>query len=840
MKQRKKRTIAAWLMAIVMVFSIVMVPGGVAKAEAPTDTSQYVEILLRGARSIEISDNAATITYQNGKATVIGNDMASAVNDTWDYGDGNIGTMHILYTKNTNLTFTIIPDEGYTAYYYEDGQQKEVTENTYSLSDLKTKSEDENGCEVEFVFEDGNRGDPGNDGGDHNEDYEDITVNVTFTNTQGEVLINGYRTPEGPSYSGTLTKAGYTDSSKTNKIVINTSFGEYAVSKVTINETEYDFDPNGIDVPGASQYTITTTGDPGIPIPRTIIWVNPDYTPVDEEDAEWVSMFTIGHGYARAIAVYDESGKQLSANEYINDRSDEYGLEKGFGWLQTYPGYKVVFEFVPEYGYQLTGITINEQPMDASNIMNRFEFTMPNAGNIHFGATFTKTDDVVKSNTDKVSDGSISIGGGELDGGTARLSVSDVTLSAAQIGNFATAASGYDVASYLDIDLEQIFYKGKSDADDVWANDIEELNNDATITLTLADGVDGDEIVIVHEKHDGTYEIIPATYNATSNTITFKTSSFSNYAIASKSSGLTDAEKKAAADKTAADTVTNAINALPLSTSVTTTNQNAITSAKAAYDALTADQKALISADTLKKLTDAEKALTAAKKAEEDAKKAAEQPKATETGGTVTNTDSSSGSTTAAYTVSVKSSAAGQTGEVTYTGDSNTKATSVVIPDTIRGSDGVTYKVTRIADNALSGNKKVTKVTIGENVTEIGKNAFKNCAKLKTVSVKSSSITKIGESAFYGDKVLTTIDLSKSKVATIGKNAFSGCKKLKIIKMNGNNLKSVGKNAFRNIEKKAKITIYARNKSIYNKIVKKIENAGAGKAKAKFSFKKKK
>jgi len=61
--------------------------------------------------------------------------------------------------------------------------------------------------------------------------------------------------------------------------------------------------------------------------------------------------------------------------------------------------------------------------------------------------------------------------------------------------------------------------------------------------------------------------------------------------------------------------VNEAINALPASGKVTTADKAAIKAARAAYDALTAEQKAKISADTLKKLTDAEAALAAAENA---------------------------------------------------------------------------------------------------------------------------------------------------------------------------------------------------------------------------------
>ncbi len=81
-------------------------------------------------------------------------------------------------------------------------------------------------------------------------------------------------------------------------------------------------------------------------------------------------------------------------------------------------------------------------------------------------------------------------------------------------------------------------------------------------------------------------------------------------------------EKKEADDTAAADAVAEKINALPASDKIATTDKEAIEAARKAYDALTADQKAKVSAETLKKLEEAEKALAAAeKKAADDAKK---------------------------------------------------------------------------------------------------------------------------------------------------------------------------------------------------------------------------
>ena len=80
-------------------------------------------------------------------------------------------------------------------------------------------------------------------------------------------------------------------------------------------------------------------------------------------------------------------------------------------------------------------------------------------------------------------------------------------------------------------------------------------------------------------------------------------------------------DNKGKEDKTASDSVVTAINALPAT--VATTDETSITAARTAYDKLTADQKKLVGADVLKKLTDAEAALAQAKinKAAEDAAK---------------------------------------------------------------------------------------------------------------------------------------------------------------------------------------------------------------------------
>ncbi len=62
--------------------------------------------------------------------------------------------------------------------------------------------------------------------------------------------------------------------------------------------------------------------------------------------------------------------------------------------------------------------------------------------------------------------------------------------------------------------------------------------------------------------------------------------------------------------------------------------------------------------------------------------------------------------------------------------------------------------------------------------------------------------------------------LGLSRVRSIGKNAFKNCKKLKSIQIKGNALKTVGKNAFKGIHAKAKIKVPKKQLKAYKKLLK--------------------
>ena len=156
---------------------------------------------------------------------------------------------------------------------------------------------------------------------------------------------------------------------------------------------------------------------------------------------------------------------------------------------------------------------------------------------------------------------------------------------------------------------------------------------------------------------------------------------------------------------------------------------------------------------------------------------------------------------------------------VEYVKTTNTKATSITIPQKVEKA-GVMYTVTAVTDSAFKNNRKIQKVTIGNNVVTIGKYAFKGCTKLKKLSI-GKNVTTIENQAFSGCTALTAVVIPE-KVKKIGIQAFCGDKKLKTITIKTKKLtaKTVGKKAFSGIYAKAVVKVPKSKLNAYKKLLK--------------------
>ena len=349
---------------------------------------------------------------------------------------------------------------------------------------------------------------------------QDIEIEGIYNGFGMEISLNDLRVGTEAANIKSIAK-GYTTGKIKNKITIQLAYGDGKIGSVCING-KYMTLANGttdraeFEVEPAKKYEIIVTkSKDNSNVPKTMIWDSDKTNNPSIKDNELLKNGTI-----EILDIKDSSGNSVGLDNVKQD------LDKNNGWASIVPGSKVILRLKPNYGYQLTSITINDKKLEAGEEQSTFEYIMPDT-NVHISGIFEKVDDKVNTKSDKVKNGVIELNEKEIDTGTVVLSVEDINLSKEQISNFEKNANGYHISSYLNINLSQVIYKGNQE--NIWKNELRELNNPAKITLKLEDGIDGNEVVIVHEKHDGTYEIIPTTYNSETNTITFSTTSFSNY-----------------------------------------------------------------------------------------------------------------------------------------------------------------------------------------------------------------------------------------------------------------------------------------------------------------------
>lgn len=153
--------------------------------------------------------------------------------------------------------------------------------------------------------------------------------------------------------------------------------------------------------------------------------------------------------------------------------------------------------------------------------------------------------------------------------------------------------------------------------------------------------------------------------------------------------------------------------------------------------------------------------------------------------------------------------------EVCVTG-LKTKMSTVQIPASV-SINGSSYQVTSVGQKAFYGNKKITGVVIGNNVTKIGKQAFGQCENLKTVRF-GKKVDTISGSAFANCGKLTGFTLPAS-LKRIDAKAFYKCASVKTVKINSKKIESVGQKAMM-INKKVTIKLPEKYAKKYQKLLK--------------------
>ena len=241
---------------------------------------------------------------------------------------------------------------------------------------------------------------------------------------------------------------------------------------------------------------------------RTITWAYDRQTYGEDAYLE--------HGKAQVVAV--EGVYDLYSIPFANNPGDEKG-----GHIAVEAGKQVTVRLTPDYGYQLTGVTLNGGVTLAPQAeVSTFTFTMPDT-NVHFKGIFTQTSDEINTSATKVSSASVENGANAAPSGNLRLTVEDsdanTTNALAQVENAVSAEA-------VNLTLDQIVSKGDGTN---WENPVTQFDQPVKMKLQVADydTVAGYEVV---REHNG--NLTKLTTSVSENgTLTFETNQFSTYFI---------------------------------------------------------------------------------------------------------------------------------------------------------------------------------------------------------------------------------------------------------------------------------------------------------------------
>ncbi len=112
--------------------------------------------------------------------------------------------------------------------------------------------------------------------------------------------------------------------------------------------------------------------------------------------------------------------------------------------------------------------------------------------------------------------------------------------------------------------------------------------------------------------------------------------------------------------------------------------------------------------------------------------------------------------------------------------DSRKCSGNVVVPSAVTIPGAGKKKVTVLNGSSFVGNNKITSVTLPDTITKIEDGAFRDCEKLKSVTIRSKKLKKIPAKCFENCNKLKTIKLYTTKLKSVDKSALTGVKKITV------------------------------------------------------------
>ena len=317
--------------------------------------------------------------------------------------------------------------------------------------------------------------------------------------------------------------------------------------------------PEGNTVAGFGWSHLSQNNSPDLPIEEegdfahgTFDFVRAEYTDIDNV----YQVFDNVQSYNGTK--YHGTGEIYEWRNGDRNYTDE-DRRQAWGEALVPSGTTLTVKVNPDPGYQLVAFTETQNGFAATENPGEYIITV-NKDNLYdndhdsfrLHAVIQPTANSVQVDTNAVDEGAI-LTNQEVANGTIKLEVNDAAgITEDQITAFENTANGnnegFEVAQVLDLSLYNAIYQGgKQDNNGnylSWDTEMNNLQDNAIISLKLNGDMSGKEVALVHEDHDGNnnpvYTIVDSNFNSETNTLEFGTKTFSNYAIVVKSTNNPD------------------------------------------------------------------------------------------------------------------------------------------------------------------------------------------------------------------------------------------------------------------------------------------------------------
>ena len=242
--------------------------------------------------------------------------------------------------------------------------------------------------------------------------------------------------------------------------------------------------------------------------------------------------------------VLDEYGTPSYSVDLLNTDGVEgdWSITTSGGNINVKRGDVVTIKLVPTYGYQLASASLNGSVLTPNEEVSSFTFTV--GGNLHLGGSFAESKDVTTNNSEVVSNALIEGGENATDTGNLELTVEDnegyekesEVMDMALDGEAGIAV----IEATLDLTLDNLVSKGDGN---FWTTNLTEFDDDILVSLQLDDmNLSGEGRVVVVRDHEGTLDMLDASYDDKSKMITFPTNKFSTYSFVKISDNVEESE----------------------------------------------------------------------------------------------------------------------------------------------------------------------------------------------------------------------------------------------------------------------------------------------------------